>query len=154
MIIFNNGRSDGDGGLRAQTLEQIKDEAKHSLRVKHESLTTCSLGWVTRFRLTCKMGWRLSLSYWVVLMVSIHYKHVTQCRRVRTQSVIIMITALWVRFYYVVENNDEGDSSISRGKTHGPECLSTAPEEAQVRSSLGISSWSALPLRSNSSGNH
>lgn len=32
MIIFNNGRSEGDGGLRAQTLEQIKDEAKHSLR--------------------------------------------------------------------------------------------------------------------------
>lgn len=42
---------------------------------------------------------------------SIHDNHVAPGHRVRTQSVIIiMITALKVRFYYVVESNGEEDS--------------------------------------------
>ena len=53
----------------------------------------------------------------------------------------IITTALQVQTYYVVESNDEEDSYIYfKGKTHIPECLFKAPEEAQVQSSLSISS--------------
>lgn len=67
---------------------------------------------------------------------SIHYKHVAQCHRVRAQDVIITTIALQVPIYYVVESNYEDDSYIYfKGKTHVPECLFKAPEDAQVQSS-------------------
>lgn len=41
---------------------------------------------------------------------SIHDNHVALGHRVRTQSVVIIIIDLKVRFYYIVESNDEEDS--------------------------------------------